>query len=167
MSLFLFLNTHRTSDSFSSQSLLRTAFILDGFCGELPLSLTSLAICEACTSFSYSSLLQKSGGKADTCYRNAILPCFWMSISHSFDSLSAERVFKLLREKTDSSVPSGSGTLSPWFLNGTWMSGVEHMLKLDQGDLLADVKAESERTTWDGLTAEKGLSLLSLVTYTV
>lgn len=32
------------------------------------------------------------------------------------------------------------------------MSGVEHMLKLDQGDLLADVKAESERTTWDGLT---------------
>ena len=148
-----FLNAHRTSDSFSLQSLPGTAFSLDGFCGELPLSLNSLAICEACISFSCFSVSQKSGGKADTCYRNAILPLFLDDRLLTALIQSAETVFKLFKRK-QLPVPlvvqvPGSLVAAQMVL---WMSGVEYMLKLDQGDLLTDVKAESERTTWDGLT---------------
>ena len=126
---------------------------MDGFCGELPLSLNSLAICEACISFSYFYVLQKSGGKADTCYRNAILPLFLDDHLLTASIQSAETVFKLFKRKQ---IPVPLVVQVPGSLVAAqmvlWMSGVEYMLKLDQGDLLTDVKAESERTTWDGLT---------------
>ena len=90
---------------------------------------------------------------ADTCYRNAILPLFLDDHLLTASIQSAETVFKLFKRKQ---IPVPLVVQVPGSLVAAqmvlWMSGVEYMLKLDQGDLLTDVKAESERTTWDGLT---------------